>query len=58
MNDQTVPTSDNLDQSVGAVRSGLVHITFLIQIVIHSIAAMYAHTSTRPLKGPKFVGGP
>jgi len=49
MDDQAVTTSNDCDQSVGTFIAGLVHIALLVQIVIHSVAATYAHASTRLL---------
>jgi hypothetical protein len=45
MDDQTVTASTNGDQSVGTVRATLMLIALVVEIVIHSVAAMYAHTS-------------
>jgi hypothetical protein len=45
MDDQTVAASNNGNQSVGTVRATLMLIALVVEIVIHSVAAMYAHAS-------------
>jgi hypothetical protein len=56
MDDQTVAASNNGNQSVGTVRATLMLIALVVEIVIHSVAAMYAHASPRPPNGPDSVG--
>jgi hypothetical protein len=46
MDDQTVFASNEANQSIRAIGPALMGIALLIQIEIHSIAAMYAHTAT------------
>jgi hypothetical protein len=43
MDYQTVPAANGLDESVWARIPGLVHITFLVEVVIHPVTAMYDH---------------
>lgn len=47
MNDQTVSTPNDINQSVGAVGSATVLNTLFAQLVIHSVAAMNAHMNFR-----------
>ena len=43
MDKQPVTTFDGSDQSIGAVSTSLMTVTFLAQVIIHSVAAMYTH---------------
>lgn len=43
MNDQTVAPASKIDQRIRAVIPGLMSIAFLIQVVSHPVAAVYAH---------------
>lgn len=43
MDDESVAATNYIDQGVWTVVAILVYITPLVQVVIHSIAAMYVH---------------
>jgi len=47
MNDEAIPAANDVDQGVGAFTPVLMHIALLVQIVIHSVTAMYAHPTAR-----------
>jgi len=43
MDSQTVPALDADDQSVGTVKTTLMHVALLVEIVVHPVATMHTH---------------